>query len=659
MRKKLLVLLCLAFMLACVTAAAAAEKAPVLGKSATDKTKAANAAILKKLPFSNTQDFDDANRGFIATIPDLVINDAHGHPVWNLKDYAFLKQETAPDTVNPSLWRQSRLNMTNGLFKVVDRVYQIRGFDLSNMTIIEGDTGLILIDPLVSPETSKAGLDLYRAHGTDKPVVAVIYTHSHIDHYGGVKGVTTEDDVKAGKVKIIAPDKFLEEAVSENVYAGTAMGRRALYHTGALLPKSPTGQVDDGLGKTASLGASTLIAPTDTVTATGQKMTVDGVDMEFILAPGTEAPAEMLIYFPQFKLLDAAEDCTHTVHNLYTLRGAQVRDAKNWWKSLNTALVLYGTDVQAIIAQHHWPMWGNDRVNAILVSQRDMYKFIHDQTLNLANKGFTSVEIAERLTLPASLAGQWWNRDYYGSVNHDAKAVYQRYLGWYDGNPSNLYVLPPVDSAKKYVEYMGGAAAITEKAKKDFAAGNYRWVAEVMNKVVFADPNNAAAKGLLADTLEQLGYQTENGTWRNNFLQGAFELRNGTPKIKIPGVATPDVVKAMSPDMLLDYMGIRLNAAKAEGKVLTIAWMQPGQDAPYAIELQNSALIYTQGKKLASPGATITAASGDLAEVLMGQASLSDKIKDGSLAISGNGNAVQELFSLLDEFELMFNIVTP
>ncbi len=657
MTKKLVWFFCAVLLTSGLSTAQAQDQ--LQPKDATAATRAANADILKALPFNDTQDFEDANKGFIATTPELVIKDAEGHPVWSLKDYDFLNVEKAPDTVNPSLWRQSRLNMTNGLFKVVDKVYQVRGFDLSNMTIIEGDGGLILIDPLVSPETAKAALELYRRNGTDLPVSAVIYTHSHIDHYGGVKGVVNEADVTAGKVKIIAPDKFLEEAASENVYAGTAMGRRALFHTGAILPKSARGQVDDGLGKTASLGASTLIPPTDIITAANNKMTVAGVDFEFLMAPDTEAPAEMLIYMPQFSLLDAAEDCTHTVHNLYTLRGAKVRDAKSWWKTLNTALNLYGGRVETIIAQHHWPVWGHDRVNLILSSQRDLYKLIHDQTLHLANQGHTPIEIAEMIKLPENQARMWWNRDYYGSVNHDAKAVYQLYLGWYDGNPSNLYPLPPAESAKRYVEYMGGSKAVMEKAKKSFEAGEYRWVAEVMNKVVFTEPDNAAARGLLADALEQLGYQTENGTWRNNFLQGAFELRHGTPKITIPGVATPDVVKAMAPDMLLDYMGIRLNAARADGKTLSLSWRQPGVDAVYAVELQNSVLIYTEGKKLDDPDVTVTASGETLAAILMGGAALDDKMKSGDLKVTGSADKLKELFGLLDEFPLMFNIVTP
>lgn len=488
-------------------------EAQVAPKDATDITKQVNAAVLNHLPFADKTDLENANSGFIATLPDVTIKNEKGQVVWTLDPYKFLEGAEAPATVNPSLWRQAQLNMTNGLFKVTDRIYQIRGFDLSVMSIIEGDTGIIIVDPLTSTETAKAGLDLYYQHRPKKPVVAVMYTHSHIDHYGGVRGVISEEDVNSGKVKILAPEGFLEEAVSENVYAGNAMSRRALYMYGALLPRGVNGQVDGGLGKTASIGTVTLIPPTDIIKTTGEKRVVDGVEMEFQMAPGTEAPAEMLTYFPQFKALLAAEDATHTLHNLYTLRGAQVRDASKWWKALNEAIERYGAGTEVVFASHHWPTWGNENVIPYLESQRDLYKYIHDQSLRLLNSGYTMTEVAEIMTLPESLSQKWFNRDYYGSVNHDSKAVYQRYLGWYDSNPANLHALPPDEASKKYVEYMGGPAAVTEKAKKSFAEGDYRWVAMVMNNVVFADPTNKEARDLQADALEQLGYQTEDATW--------------------------------------------------------------------------------------------------------------------------------------------------
>ncbi|MFO2476339.1 MBL fold metallo-hydrolase [Pseudomonas sp. 15FMM2] len=426
----------LIFAMLTTTSAIAAQQP----KDASSFTQSQNEAVLEQLPFADRQDFEDAKRGFIGTIPDLVIEGKPGHPaIWDLAAYKFLDKEKAPDTVNPSLWRIAQLNMMNGLFKVTERVYQVRGFDMSNMTIIEGDTGLILIDPLISQETAAKALELYLQHRPKKPVVAVIYTHSHIDHYGGVKGVVKEEDVLAGKVKVIAPEGFLKEAASENVYAGTAMARRALYQYGAFLPKGERGQVDAGLGKNGSLGSSTLIAPTISIKHSGEKLSVDGVDMEFQMAPGTEAPSEFLIWFPQFKMLNTAEDVTHTLHNLYTLRGAQVRDAMSWWKAINAAIYSYGVHADVMVAQHHWPTWGSDRIVEHMANQRDMLKYIHDQTLNMANKGETMVEIAEQLKLPDSIGKKWYNRGYYGSVSHNAKAVYQRYLGWYDSNPAHLY----------------------------------------------------------------------------------------------------------------------------------------------------------------------------------------------------------------------------
>lgn len=643
----------LIFAMLTTTSAIAAQQP----KDASSFTRSQNEAVLEQLPFADRQDFEDAKRGFIGTVPDLVIEGAPGRPaIWDLATYKFLDKEKAPDTVNPSLWRIAQLNLLNGLFKVTDRVYQVRGFDMSNMTIIEGDTGLILIDPLISQETAAKALELYLQHRPKKPVVAVIYTHSHIDHYGGVKGVINEEDVIAGKVKVIAPEGFLKEAASENVYAGTAMARRALYQYGAFLPKGERGQVDAGLGKSGSLGSSTLIAPTVSIKQSGEKLSVDGVDMEFQMAPGTEAPSEFLIWFPQFKMLNTAEDVTHTLHNLYTLRGAQVRDAMSWWKAINTAIHTYGVHADVMVAQHHWPTWGSDRIVEHMANQRDMLKYIHDQTLNMANKGETMVEIAEDLKLPDSIGKKWYNRGYYGSVSHNAKAVYQRYLGWYDSNPAHLYNLPPTESAKRYVEFMGGSAAVIEKAKAYFDKGDYRWVAEVMDRVVFAEPSNQDARNLGADALEQLGYQMEDPTWRNEFLMGALELRNGVPKLPMPSVVTPDTVKAMSAEMLLDYMGIRLNASKAQGKTTTLNWVVDGSDERYQIELRNSVIIYAADIQSGKPDATITASKEDFANLVLGSTTL-DKEKD--VKVEGASAKVTELFSVLDDFQGMFPIVEP
>lgn len=635
----------------------AAQEPP---KDATPITQSANHVWLSQLPFNDRQDFEDAQRGFIATLPQVTIRNAHGTIVWDLSPYAFLKKEQPPPTVNPSLWRQAQLNMFNGLFKVTDRIYQVRAFDLSNMDIIEGNTGLIIVDPLISVETAKAALDLYYANRPRKPVVAVIYTHSHVDHYGGVKGVVNEADVKTNKVKIYAPDGFLEEAVSENVYVGNAMGRRSLYMYGALLPRSERGQVDGGLGKTTSLGTVTLIPPTDLIKETGETHTIDGINFVFQMAPGTEAPSEMLFFMPQFKALCVAEDATHTLHNLYTLRGAQVRDASKWWKTLNQAIGTFGGGTEVVLAQHHWPIWGHDRAMTFLSNQRDLYKYILDQSLRLINEGYTATEVAEMIKLPPGLANQWYNRDFYGSVNHNAKAVYQRYLGWYDGNPANLYPLPPVDAAKHYVQFFGGADVAIKNARDSYAKGEYRWVAEVMKHVVFADPDNKDARNLEADALEQLGYQTENPTWRNEFLMGAYELRNGVPKKIGVGMVSLDTISAMTPEMVLDFMGLRVNGPKANGKTIAINWIIPEMGTNYHIELENSVLIYSE-EKIPLPKAELTLTLPKLAflGILTGRTSLDKEQQAGHAKVDGNAQALSDLLGLLDGFEPMFNIVTP
>ena len=630
-------------------------------KEATSHTKEKNEQVLKELPFSNTQDFEDAKKGFVATLPKLVIPSSDGHNVWDITSYEFLNGKSAPFTVNPSLWRIAQINNMNGLFKVTERVYQVRGFDISNMTIVEGNTGIIITDPIMSAETAKAALELYYQNRPKKPIVAVIYSHSHGDHYGGVRGIITDEDVKSGKVKVVAPEGFLEEAVSENVYAGNAMGRRALYMYGALLPRGEKGQVDGGLGKTTSVGSVGLIAPTDIISKDVETRTIDGVQIEFRLVPGTEAPSEMLMYYPQFKLLNTAEDATHTLHNLYTLRGAQVRDAAKWWKAIDTMQSAYGDKVEVVIAQHHWPKWGNKEINTYLEKQRDAYKYIHDQTLNLANKGYTMNEIAEMIKLPDVLEQEWSLRGYYGSVNHDAKAVYQRYLGWYDSNPANLNPLPPEEASKKYVEVMGGSKSIIKKAKEYYKKGEYRWVAELMNRVVFAEPDNQEAKNLAADALEQLGYQTENATWRNEYLMGAYELRNG--KVKLPagiGADTPDTIRAMTVDMFLDYMGIRLNSEKSKNKSLVVNWNIPDTKSKYVITIENSVLVYRKVDSFKnSPDVTLTLSKEALNNVLTKQSTLDKEIQSGNAKVEGDTEKFKESLTFFDTFTPDFNIVTP
>jgi alkyl sulfatase BDS1-like metallo-beta-lactamase superfamily hydrolase len=628
-------------------------------KAAESSTRAAQEATLRSLPFANRADFDDAQYGFIATLPDAQIAGKGPNPVWSMKPYAFL-QGTAPDTVNPSLWRQAQLNAIHGLFKVTDRVYQVRGFDLSNMTIVEGDKSLIIIDPLLSVETARAGLELYYAHRPRVPVGAVIYSHSHVDHFGGVKGVVTEADVAAGKAQVLAPEGFMEHAVAENILAGNAMSRRAQFMFGALLPPGPQGAVDTGLGKALSRGSLTLIAPTSIISKNMEQRNIDGVDIVFQLVPGSEAPAEMIMYFPQFRVLDMAEDVTHNMHNLYTLRGAEVRDGALWSRYIGESLEAFGDKSDVLIAQHHWPTRGQSRVADLLKKHRDMYKYINDQSLRLLNQGYTGAEIAETLRMPANLEQEWSARGYYGTLRHNAKAVYQKYLGWYDANPADLDPLPPAESAKKTIEYMGGANAIIRRAREDFKAGNYRWVASAMNQVVFAEPGNREARELEADALEQLGYQAEAGTWRSAYLVGAMELRNGTPKT--PGASTTltaDALKALPTGMFFDYLAIRLNAGKAEGKKLVFNWDFTEPREQFVLNLENSALTYVAGRQAVNADATFTLTRATLDTITLRQITFREAIMSGAIKYGGDPRKLGDLLAMLDDFNPAFEIVEP
>lgn len=621
-----------------------------------------NFAAQHGLDFLDKQDFLDAERGFIATIKDPQIKNKEGRTVYDASSFDFTRDKPAPDTVNPSLWRVSQLNAKHGLFKVTDGIYQIRGFDLSNMTIIEGKEGLIIIDPLISEETARAGLELYyqevkQPETGKRPVKAVIYSHSHVDHFGGVKGVATEEDVASGKTRILGPAEFMKEAVSENVYAGNAMGRRSTYMYAAPFNKDPKGTVGSGLGTASSSGTITVIPPTDTIKKTGETRTIDGVDMEFMMAQGTEAPSEMLMYFPQFKALCSSEDATHTMHNLYTLRGAQVRDASKWWKVLDEAIQRYGDKTEILFAQHHWPKWGKERISKFLANERDGYKYMHDRTLNLINKGYTPVEIAEMIKLPAELDKQWYFRGYYGTLNHNAKAIYQRYMGWYDGNPANLYALPPVEAAKRYVELAGGAGKMIDNAQKAFDKGDYRWTAEVLKHVVFADPQNRKARNLAADALEQLGYQAESGPWRNEFLVGAYELRNGLLKNPLDLVST-DILSNLTPEMLFDYMGISLNGEKAKDQSLSFNWVDE-EGKQHGFWIENEVLMYREGKPVDHPDAVITSDKLHFTLVVMQAVPLKEALDKGMLKIEGNADKFNDLLGCLDKFNVNFNIIEP
>ncbi|MBB2494712.1 alkyl/aryl-sulfatase [Aquipseudomonas ullengensis] len=633
---------------------------PAASKPATATTRAANAAVLEALPFADKQDFEDAQRGLIAQPKELTIRDANGKVVWDLesyKQYIGLDQ-AAPDTVNPSLWRIAQLNMQHGLFKVTERIYQVRGYDISNITFIEGDSGWIVIDPLLSVETAKAAFALVTEHLGKKPVVAVIYSHSHADHFGGVRGIIDEADVKAGKVRVISPPEFSEHAISENVIAGNAMSRRAVYMYGAMLPRSAQGGVSSGLGQTISAGQVSMIEPTEVVSKTGRELTVDGVKMVFQLTPGSEAPTEMNTYFPQFKALWMAENVTRHMHNIYTLRGAEVRDALQWSKFIQQSQELYGDKVDVEFQSHHWPTWGQARIANLLSKQRDMYKYIHDQTVRLMNEGLNGEEIAETIKLPPELDQAWFNRGYYGTLKHNAKAVYQRYMGWYDANPANLDKLPPEAAAKKYVEYMGGSASLLSKARADFAKGEYRWVAEALKHAVFAEPGNVEAKNLLADTYEQLGYQAESGPWRSVYLQGAFELRNGLPQGPGMKTASADMIRAMQPETLFDYLAVRLNGPKAAGKKISINLDLTDLHKQYVLSLENGVLNYANSMS-PQADATLTLKMSSLIAMQMGQGSLKDKIASGEIKLDGRQEAVPELLGLMDNFNFWFNIVTP
>jgi alkyl sulfatase BDS1-like metallo-beta-lactamase superfamily hydrolase len=629
-------------------------------KPATEATRAANRAVQERLDFENRQDFEDARRGLIARPDALTVLGEDGRTVWDMESYkAFIDPEAeAPDTVNPSLWRNAQLAMEHGLYEVHERIFQVRGYDLSNITFVKGDTGWIVLDPLISAETAAAAFDLVKEHLGERPIVAVIYSHSHADHYGGVRGIVDEADVDAGKVHILAPEHFTEHAISENVIAGNVMSRRAVFMYGSLLPRSPKGSVNAGLGPTTSSGTSTLILPTREIRETGEIVTIDGVRMVFQMTPGTEAPAEMNTFFPDFRALWMAENATNTMHNILTLRGAKVRDPLMWANYLNEAIELYGADAEVKLQSHHWPIWGNERIIDYLKKHRDLYKYKHDQTVRLMNMGYTGVEISNMIELPPELDLEWYNRGYYGSLKHNTRAIYQRYMGFYDGHPSTLDQLPPAEAATKYVEYMGGADAVLERARADFESAEYRWIAEALKHVVFADPDNEAARELLADTYEQLGYQAESGPWRSVYLQGAYELRHGVPNLPVATTASPDTIVAMPPEMTFDFLAVRLNGPRAAGKRLAFNIDFPDIEQQYSLVVENSVLNYT-GRHLDEVDASLRLSKATMDQIQLGKLSLEEATASGGLQIDGDREAFTEFLSLLDEFDFWFNIVTP
>ncbi|MCK6264441.1 MBL fold metallo-hydrolase [Vibrio sp. ZSDE26] len=629
-------------------------------KPATQATIDTNQALYKTLPFKDTKDFERAQKGFIAKQDVVTITNDQGNVVWDLEEYKkFITLDAkAPDSVNPSLWRNAQLNVINGLFKVTDGIYQVRGYDLTNITFVEGENGWIVFDPLISQETAKAALEFINSELGERPVTAVIYSHSHIDHFGGVRGIVDEADVNAGKVQIIASHGFTEHAVSENVIAGNAMGRRAIYMYGALLPRNAQGGVNGGLGQTTSTGLATLIRPTLIIEKTGEEHVVDGIKMVFQYTPGSEAPTEINTWIPEKKALWMAENSTNTMHNILTLRGAQVRDALKWSYYLNETIETWGDEVEVKFQSHHWPMWGQEEIVDYFKLQRDMYKYTHDQTVRLMNQGYIGEEISEIIQFPDEIENNWSTRGYYGTLRHNSRAVYQRYMGWYSGNPSDLNNLPPTNAAVKYVEYMGGERAVIEKATQDFDNGKYRWVAEVLKHVVFANPQSKKGKALLADTYEQLGYQAESGPWRSVYLQGAYELRNGTPSAGGTNTASPDIIKNMPPEMLFDYLAVRLLPEKAAGKDYTINIDFTDLDEQYTLYIENSVLNHTRMIN-DDPDVSLTLTKATLDDVQLGVTTLEKAISSGDIKLKGDKKVFRDFVGMLDTFNFWFNIVTP
>lgn len=613
----------------------------------------------ESMPFDDTRDFEEQKRGFIAEAESKIIKAEAGHNAWDKERYRFLLESDRFDSIHPSLQRSSTLNMNMGLYKVIDGIYQVRGFDLANITFVRGKTGWICFDPLTAAETARAGYELLSKHVEKLPVVAVVYSHSHGDHFGGVRGVVDEADVRAGKVKIIAPRDFMQYAVSENVYAGNAMNRRLFYQYGVLLPASPFGHAGQGLDMNVAAGNLGLIAPTKVVEDAIETFEVDGIEMVFQNTPGTEAPSEMNTYIPEMKALWMAENVTATIHNIYTLRGALVRDALAWSKYINEALYLFGDEAEVMFASHHWPRWGKERIHEVLRGQRDAYAHLNNYVLHLANQGVTINEMHNKYEVPKSLEDSWHARGYHGSPQHNSRAVINRYLGYWDCNPATLIPLSPSDSAPLYVEMMGGAEKILAKGKELYDEGKYKLAVEILNRLVYAEPNNQAAKDLLADHFEQIGYQQENPGLRNSFLAGAFELRSGIPGGASPKSSGPDTIRAMSTELFLDFLGIRMDSKKAEeqGLEFTINLITPDNGEEFAIELSNATLTNIEGHLASDADLTITINRKDLEQTMMGAKTLEAQIIDGAAKVQGETDILGKLASVLVDFEIGFEIM--
>ncbi len=628
------------------------------GKLPSTFTVDKQAQLRKSLPFEDERDFEEQKKGFIAAPDYKYIKAEAGHIAWDMGSYEWLLKGKNFDSIHPSLQRQAILNMNYGLYEVLpDRIYQVRGFDLANISFIKSDTGWIVFDPLTAKETAAAALKFINEQLGERPVVAVVYSHSHADHFGGVRGVVDEADVVSGKVKVIAPVGFMDHAVAENVYAGNAMNRRMFFQYGVLLPRSPFGHVDQSIGKNTAAGNLGLIPPNVIIEDDVEELTVDGVKMVFQNTPGTEAPAEMNTYFPDMKAFWAAENITGTIHNIYTLRGALVRDALEWSKQINHALYLFGKEAEVMFASHTWPRWGNDRIQEVMRAQRDTYAHLNNGVLHLANQGVTINQIHNVYEVPNSLQDQWAARSYHGSVEHNSRAVVNRYLGYWDGNPTTLIPLSPEESAPLYVQMMGGAEKIMAMGRLLHGMGEYRHAQEILNKLVYAEPGNQEAKDLLADVFEQIGYQQESPSVRNSFLAAAYELRNGIPTGASPKSSGPDMVRAMSTGLWLDFLGIRLDSGKADGKAFKINLVTPDNGEQFVVELSNATLTNIEGHQADDADLTVTINREDLVMTMMGAVSFDEQIDKGKAKLDGNRQVYEDLKTMLVQFDLGFEIM--
>ena len=632
-----------------------------LPKSATEFTAKINKAVYNQLDFADSTDFIEARRGFIATLDSGIIRNEAGVSIVNTHDYDFLTGKS-PESVNPALWRQAKLNITNGLFKVVDGIYQIRSFDVATMSIIETNTGYIVVDPLTNAEASRSGLNLVKKYVGDKPVLAVITTHSHSDHFGGIEGVASATDIESGKVKYIVPSGFYSEVVSESILLGNAMSRRAGYQFGVSLPKNEYGTVDSGLGKGfIGGGYSSLLEPNTLISKTGDTLNIDGLKLVFQLTPGSEAPAELHFFIPKYKAFCPAENATHTLHNVLTPRGAKVRDTKAWSSYLDEAIDLFGDQTEVVFPSHHWPIFGHERSIKFLEDQRDLYKYIHDQTIHLANKGLNMDEIAETIKLPDELGKKWYNQGFYGTIQHNSKAVYQLYLGWWDGNPANYNKLPEVEAAKRYTEFMGGEAAVISKARASFKKGEYRWVAEVLKHVVFTNPNNQEARNLQADAFEQIAYQSESAIWRNLYLVGAKELRESKQQATETGKdrRSAKYLRKLSIEAIFDYISIAIDGEKADGKDVSVRFIFPDVNKNLFVKLKNGVLHYKENKPDAAVDFKLTIPKQKFIEGIADPDKFRSIVFGKDVIRDGNVFKLKELLEDVEKFDPNWNIVTP